>query len=44
LSARRIGVVVIDTTSWPRIKKGVAGVIDAVNRTMPGGYVEVAVS
>ena len=43
LSTRRIGVVVIDTTSWPRIKKGVAGVVDAVNRIGPGGYVEVAI-
>jgi hypothetical protein len=43
LSTRRIGVVVIDTTSRPRIKKGVAGVADAVNRIGPRGYVEVAI-
>ena len=43
LSTRRIGVVVIDTTSWPCIKKGVAGAIDAVSRIEPGGYVEVAI-
>lgn len=43
LSTRRIGVVVIDTTSWPRIKKGVAGVIDAINRAVPGDYVEIAI-
>jgi predicted anti-sigma-YlaC factor YlaD len=43
LSTRRIGVVVIDTTSWPRIKKGIAGVVDALNRIGLGGYVEVAI-
>jgi aspartate-semialdehyde dehydrogenase len=43
LSTRRIGVVVIDTTSWPRIKNGVGAVVDAVNRIGPGGYFEIAV-
>ena len=43
LSARRIGVVVIDTTSWPRIKKGVAGVVDAINGAKHGSYVEVPI-
>jgi hypothetical protein len=43
LRSRRIGVVVIDTTSWPRIKKEAAAVGDAVNRVGPGGYVEVAI-
>ena len=43
LSARRIGVVVIDTTSWPRIKKSVAGVVDAINGAKHGSYVEVPI-
>jgi hypothetical protein len=43
LSTRRIGVVVIGTTSWPRIRKEAAAVADAVNRIEPGGYVEVAI-
>jgi hypothetical protein len=43
LSTRQIGIVVIDTTSWPRIKKGVARVVEAVNHVGPGGYVEVAI-
>jgi len=43
LSSRRIAVVVIETTSWPRIKKNVAAVVDAVNRVGTGGYVEVEI-
>jgi NAD(P)H-hydrate repair Nnr-like enzyme with NAD(P)H-hydrate epimerase domain len=43
LSKRRIAVVVIGTTSWPRIKKGVAAVVDAVNGIGLGGYVEVPI-
>jgi hypothetical protein len=43
LSKRRIAVVVIGTTSWPRIKNRVVAVIDAINGVGPGGYVEVSV-
>jgi hypothetical protein len=43
LSKRRIAVVVIGTTSWPRIKNRVAAVIDAINVIEPGGYVEISV-
>ena len=43
LSKRRIAIVVIGTTSWPRTKKGVAAVVDAVNGIELGGYVEVPI-
>jgi hypothetical protein len=43
LSKRRIALVVIGTTSWPRIKNRVAAVIDAINGIEAGGYVEVSV-
>jgi hypothetical protein len=43
LSKRRIAIVVIGTTSWPRIKKGVAAVVDAVNGIGSGGYVEISI-
>jgi len=46
LSARRIAVVVIGTTNWlhwPRIKRGVAVVVDAINGAKHGNYVEVFV-
>jgi hypothetical protein len=35
--------VVIGTTSWPRIKKGVAAVVDAINGAKHGSYVEVSI-
>jgi hypothetical protein len=43
LSERRIAVVVIGTTSWPRIQNRVAAVIEAINNVGPGGYVEVSI-
>ena len=43
LAARRIAIVVLLTTSWPRIKAAPAPVVIAVNASFPGGYVEVFV-
>ena len=43
LTGRRICVVVIATTSWPRIQKVVAAVVEAVNSAAAGDYVEVRV-
>ncbi len=41
LANRRISVVVLSTTSWPRIKAHVESVIAAVNSVTPAGYSEV---
>jgi len=38
LEERSVGVVVLMSTSWPRIKERVADVISAVNELPPGGY------
>jgi len=43
LAARRMSIVVLLTTSWPRIKAASATAVMAVNMSVPGGYVEVAV-
>ena len=43
LTARRLAIVVLLTTSWPRIKASSAAVVIAVNASHPGSYVEVAV-
>ena len=43
LALRRISVVVLSTTSWPRIKAQVEPVILAVNSAVPGSYVEVRI-
>jgi hypothetical protein len=41
LSGRRIGVIVLLTTSWPRIKNNAALVVQAVGNLHPGSYEEV---
>jgi predicted nuclease of predicted toxin-antitoxin system len=41
LSGRRIGVLVLLTTNWPRIKKNVALVIQAIDNLHPGNYEEI---
>jgi hypothetical protein len=43
LSSRRIAIVVLTTTSWPRIQRAVDLVVHAVNAATEGSYTEVAV-
>lgn len=43
LARRSIAIVVLGTTSWPRIKAAADGVVAAVNAAAPGSYVEVAI-
>lgn len=43
LAARRIAVVVLATTSWPRIRGAVAQVVSAMNSTSVGSYIEVPI-
>ena len=43
LGSRTIAIVVLGTTSWPRIKAGVQLVADAVDAAAPGTYAEVSV-
>jgi hypothetical protein len=42
LSARRIAVVVLLTTSWPRIERNVSLVVDAIANISEGTYQEVS--
>jgi len=42
LAARRVSVLVLQTTSWPRIKKQIAKVQAAVNSTTVGSYQELS--
>jgi hypothetical protein len=42
LAGRRISVVVLLTTSWPRIGKHVALIVRALDDSRPGSYEEVA--
>lgn len=43
LAARRIAVVVLSTTSWPRIRVVAERVASVVNSASVGSYVEVSV-
>jgi len=41
LTSRKISVVVLMTTSWPRIKNHIALVVEAVDNLHPGSYEEI---
>ena len=41
LTARHIGIVVLSTTSWPRIRAAATTVHAAVDASTPGSYVEI---
>lgn len=41
LESRRIAVVVLTTTSWPRIQRAANVVVAAVNGAIAGSYTEV---
>lgn len=43
LALRRIAIVVLNTTSWPRIRSASTAVSAAVDAAVPGSYVEVAI-
>lgn len=43
LASRSIAIVVLGTTSWPRIKVAAGFVIAAVNAAAPGTYSEVKI-
>lgn len=41
LKGRRIAIVVLTTTSWPKIERQVDQVVVAVDSAKPGDYIEV---
>ena len=43
LAQRKIGIIVLMSTSWPRIQQKVLDVIAVVNDLPQGGYAEVTV-
>ena len=44
LKGRRIAIVVLMTTSWPRIERQVDQVVEVINSVKPGDYIEVKFS
>lgn len=43
LTGRRLAILVLPTTSWPRIQQHEAEVIEAVRRMQPGGFHEMRI-
>ncbi len=43
LTGRRLAIVVLLTTSWPRLRQALPVVADAVDSATPGAYREVSV-
>lgn len=43
LTVRRVGIVVLLSTSWPRIQRVIASVVAAVDAAVPGSYTEVEI-
>ena len=44
LSNRKIAIVVLSTTSWPRIQKNITAIIQAVDAATPNSYQRVAIN
>ena len=43
LKARSLSIVILLSTSWPRIQSALPAVLTAVNGAVSGGYVEVPI-
>ncbi len=43
LVKRNIAIVVLSSTSWPRIQKAVSEVTQAINAALPGSFQEVMI-
>jgi hypothetical protein len=43
LSSRKISIVVLSTTSWPRIKLSPEKILSALGESKAGGYIEVII-
>jgi hypothetical protein len=44
LANRKIAVVVLSSTSWPRIQKSLPAIVDAIGTIQENGYVEITIS
>jgi hypothetical protein len=41
LAGRKLSILVLMTTSWPRIKKSIPQILAAIDRTSPGELLEI---
>ncbi len=44
LEGRKIAIVVLLSTSWPRIKQNTKTILSAVEDAFPGAYIEIPIS
>jgi hypothetical protein len=44
LSSRKIAIVVLSTTSWPRIQKNIQAIVQAVDTVTPNSFQRVAIN
>ena len=44
LGGRRIAIIVLSSTSWPRIQKAATAVTQAIDTALPGSFKEVEIS
>ena len=43
LTTRRVGIVVLLSTSWPRMQQVIPSIVAAIDAAVPGTYVEVEI-
>lgn len=43
LTVRRLAIVVLFSTNWPRMQRAVGSVVAAINAATPGSYTEVEI-
>jgi len=41
LAEKKLGILVLMTTSWPRIQKSIPQILEAIERISPGAFLEV---
>lgn len=44
LTQRKIAIVVLSTTSWPRIQKNIKAIVSAIDLATPNSYQSVAIN
>ena len=44
LSGRKISIIALSTTAWPRIKNETASISEALNSVQPGSYARIEIA
>jgi predicted nuclease of predicted toxin-antitoxin system len=43
LAGRQLAIMVLSTTSWPRIQAHTVAILEHINAILPGDYMEIAI-